>query len=185
MTTRWRPEFDPNHLNFVTTKAVKVRHLFQRDIAKRIIVDSLYTSTIMNKTSLYAFVVMPNHIHVLIQCTEKHQLDDWARTVKSTVARLLVRYHQVEGNDTVLAWMAAQVTRPKKQQVKVWEDSYLAKSVVTADFMLQKLKYIHENPVQPNWGLVESPAAYPWSSAAFYEGGPCLIPVTNAYSLLG
>ena len=185
MTTRWRPEFDPNHLYFVTTKAVQYRHLFRRDIVKRIIVDTMYSVTIMNSSTLYAFVVMPNHIHVLIQCTEDRQLDDWVRAVKSTVARLLVRQYQVEGNDTVLAWLGSQVARPEKQKHKVWEDNYLAKSVVTVKFMLQKLKYIHENPIQPHWQLAATPAVYRWSSAAFYDGGACLIPVKDVKSLLG
>ena len=51
--------------------------------------------------------------------------------------------------------------------------------------MLQKLDYIHKNPTQPHWLLAGTPAEYPWSSAAFYEGGACLIPVANAYKLLG
>jgi putative transposase len=185
MTTRWRPEFDPNHLYFVTTKAAEYKHLFRSDCVKRIVVDALYTTTLMTQSKLYAFVVMPNHIHVLIQCTQEYKLDDWVRTLKTMAARLVVRHYQVERNDQVLAWMASQVTRPEKQRYKVWEDSYLPKSVITAEFMLQKLKYIHENPVRFSVPLVESAAAYAWSSAAFYEDGPCLIPVTSAYTLLG
>ena len=128
--------------------------------------------------------MVPNHIHVLIQCTEDHQLDDWVRAVKSTVARLLVRQYQVEGNEAALAWLASQVARPKRQKHRVWEDSYLAKSVAMVKFMLQKLKYIHENPVQPYWQLAETPAVYRWSSAAFHDGGACLILVSNAFDLL-
>jgi len=101
---------------------------------------------------------MPNHIHVLIQCTEDHQLDDWVRAVKSTVARLLARQYQVEGNEAALAWLVSQVAHSKNQKHKVWEDNYLAESVGTAKFMLQELKYIHENPVQPHWQLAETPA---------------------------
>jgi putative transposase len=32
-----------------------------------------------------------------------------------------------------------------------------------------KLNYIHENPLQEQWNLVDSPEKYPSSSAAFYE----------------
>lgn len=185
MTTRWRPEFNPHHLYFVTTKAVQYRHLFRRAIVKRIIVDTVYSTSIATRAKLYAFVVMPNHIHVLLRCSEESRLDGWLRVVKSTVAQLLVRHYQVESNEAALAWLASQVTRPGKQRYKVWEDNYLAKSVITPEFMLQKLEYIHGNPVQPHWQLAEAPAAYPWSSAAFYEGRACLIPVANAFDLLG
>ena len=67
MTTRWRPDFDPDHLYFVTTTAANRTHIFQRDVIKRILVDALYYISLMNKVSLYAFVIMPNHIHVIIR----------------------------------------------------------------------------------------------------------------------
>ena len=49
MTTRWRPDFDPSHLYFVTTTAAQRVHVFQRDLIKRIVVDALYYVGLMNK----------------------------------------------------------------------------------------------------------------------------------------
>jgi len=184
MTTRWRPEFDPNYLYFITTKVVGYRHVFRRGIMKRIVADAMYTATILSGSKLYAFAIMPNHIHVLLQCPQANPPGYWVRTLKSVSARLVVRHYQVEHNESTLNWLASQVTNPKKQRYKVWEDNYLAKSVVTERFMLQKLKYIHQNAVQERWRLAERPTAYEWSSAAYYEGGACLIPVVNAFDLL-
>ena len=36
----WKPNFTPEHFYFVTTKAVDYLHLFQRDVIKRIILDT-------------------------------------------------------------------------------------------------------------------------------------------------
>ena len=67
----------------------------------------------------------------------------------------------------------------------MWEDGYLSKSIVTPDFLVQKLTYVHNNPVQPNWHLVDVPEAYVWSSARFYlENEPCIIPVQDVRKLL-
>lgn len=41
MTTRWRPDFDPANLYFVTTTAAELAHIFRQDIVKRIVVDAL------------------------------------------------------------------------------------------------------------------------------------------------
>lgn len=185
MTTRWRPTFNPHGLYFITTKTVHYEHLFRRDIVKRIVTDALYAATLLSESTLYAFVVMPNHIHVIIECSEGNNPGDWVRFFKTLSARLVIRHYQVEDNDRVLEWLASQVKRRSRQRYKVWEDSYLAKNVVSEDFMLQKLTYIHKNPVQPRWELAASPTAYAWSSAAFYEGGACLIPVRSAFELLG
>ncbi len=186
MTTRWRPAFDPEHLYFVTTATAEHTPIFQRDIVKRILVDGLYYASLMNKVQLYAFVVMPNHIHAILQCPPEFPPANWARALKTSTSQLIVRLYQVEQNDRALEDLRALVTRPEKQTYKIWEDGYLAKSVVTAEFCVQKTEYIHNNPVQPHWQLAETPEAYPWSSARYYlKAEPCLIPIRDVRALLG
>ena len=62
-----RPDFDPAHLYFITTTAVERAHLFRRDIVKRILVDSLDFIRVLGRVNLYAFVVMPNHVHFIVR----------------------------------------------------------------------------------------------------------------------
>jgi len=58
--TSWRPDFNPEHLYFVTTKAVQYAHLFHRDVMKRLMVDTLDCFRSQKRFELYTFVVMPN-----------------------------------------------------------------------------------------------------------------------------
>jgi REP element-mobilizing transposase RayT len=76
MTTRWRPDFEPEHLYFLTTTAEQHTRIFQRDVVKRILVDGLYYTGLMNKSTLYAFVIMPNHVHAIVQCPAEVPLKD-------------------------------------------------------------------------------------------------------------
>ena len=39
--SNWRPNFRSENLYFVTTKAVDYTHLFQRDVVKRLLIDTL------------------------------------------------------------------------------------------------------------------------------------------------
>ena len=144
MTTRWRPDFDPDHLYFVTTTAANRTHIFQRDVIKRIMVDALYYISLMNKVNLYAFVIMPNHIHAIIQCPQDFPPKDWARAFKAGTSRLIVRQYQVESNLAALDALRAMVMRPEKQEYKVWEDDYLAKGISTPAFLEQKFSHRHE-----------------------------------------
>lgn len=185
MTTRWRPDFDPSHLYFVTTTAAEYKHIFRRDVIKRILVDSLYYVSLMNQVIIYAFVIMPNHVHVIIRCPATCPLKDWVRAFKNGSSRLIVRLYQIEGNQQALDTLQQLVTRPEKQEHKVWEDGYFARDAVTPRFLAQKLAYIHNNPVQPQWGLVDAPEDYVWSSARFYlRDEPALIAVQDARELL-
>ena len=186
MTTRWRPSFDPDHLYFVTTTAAERTHIFRQDVVKRVLVDGLYYVGLMNQVVLYAFVLMPNHVHAIIQCPPECPPKDWTRAFKAGTARLIVRQYQVADNQPALDALRRLVTRPKKHEFKIWEDGYLAKEVLSPAFLEQKLTYIHNNPVQPHWRLVETPEEYAWSSARFYlRDEPAMIPVRDARELLG
>ena len=182
--TDWRPDFDPAHLYFVTTTAVQRAHIFQRNVIKRILVDGLYHLHIVDRTGLYAFVIMPNHVHFIVRCREDDPLKDVVRDFKANTARLIVWQYQAERNQKVLDFLAEAVTRPEKQRFKVWEDGYNAKDVFSPDFLLQKMEYIHNNPLQPHWRLAERAEDYIWSSARFYLlDEPALIPLTDAREL--
>jgi putative transposase len=182
--TNWRPDFDPSHLYFVTTTAVQRAYLFRRPVIKRILVDGLYHLHVVDRTELYAFVIMPNHVHIIIRCREDDPLKDIVRDFKANVARLVVRQYQVERNQTALDFLSKVVTRPERQTHKVWEDGYNAKDVFSVEFLRQKMAYIHHNPLQTHWQLVERAEDYIWSSARFYLlEEPALIPLSDAREL--
>jgi putative transposase len=183
--TNWRPDFNPDNLYFVTTSAVQHHHLFIRDVIKRLVVDSLDCMRLRERLKLYAFVIMPNHLHVIIQCRAEDPLANVIRDLKKHIADRLIRHYRVEGNQSVLDFLASAVTRPDKQQYKVWEDGYDAKDVFSPEFLRQKMTYSHNNPCQSHWNLVERPEDYIWSSARFYLlEEPAIIPLDNASFLL-
>jgi REP element-mobilizing transposase RayT len=132
---------------------------------KRLIVDSLDYVRLRGRFKLYAFVVMPNHIHIVIQCCADDPLENVIRDLKKQTADRLIRHYRAEDNQSVLDFLASTVKQPGKQRYRVWEDGYNAKDVFSPEFLRQKMSYIHNNPCQPHWNLVEHPEKYIWSSA--------------------
>jgi putative transposase len=181
----WRPDFDPSHLYFVTTTNVQHHHLFRRGVMKRLVVDALDCMRLRRRFKLYGFVVMPNHLHLIMQCDADNPLPACVRDLKKHIADRLIRQYRTEGNQAMLDTLASMATHPNKQQTKVWEDGYNAKDVFSPEFLRQKLTYIHGNPCQPQWSLAELPKDYVWSSARFYLlDEPAIIPLDNAKHLL-
>ena len=181
----WPVHIDPAHLYFITASAVQQAHVFQRDVIKRILVDSLNTGRILGQYELFAFVIMPNHVHLIIRCLNGYTPGDVVREFKKATANLILRQYEAENNHEVLAFFASAVKPGQKQEHAVWEDEYQAKNIFSPAFLHQKLDYIHHNPVQPHWCLVEQPEQYVWSSARFYlAGGRALIPLSDARELL-
>jgi REP element-mobilizing transposase RayT len=152
---------------------------------KRLVIDSLDCMRLRKRLKLFAFVIMPNHIHIIIQCLVEDPLANVIRDLKKHTADRLIRHHRAEGDKSLLDFLSSVVTRPEKQQYKVWDDGYLAKDVFSAKFLRQKMTYVHNNPCQPHWSLAKRPEDYIWSSARFYLiEEPTIIPLDNASFLL-
>jgi putative transposase len=182
--TDWRPDCDPDHLYFVTTATVQHRHLFQRDVMKRLVVDTLDCMRLRGRFKLYCFVIMPNHIHVIVQCHAEDPLADCLRDLKKQIADRVIRHYRTERNQAALNLLTPARTS-SQQQHQVWEEGYNAKDVFTPEFLREKMTYIHGNPCQPHWQLVERPEDYLWSSARFYLlEEPAIIPLDDAAHLL-
>jgi REP element-mobilizing transposase RayT len=92
--SRWKLDYDPSHLYFVTTTAIHRVHLFKRDVIRRLIVDVLDMVRILRSLELYAFAVMPNHAHFIVQCTTEYTISDLMREFKSSVANRIVWQYQ-------------------------------------------------------------------------------------------
>ena len=183
--TNWRPNFDPDNLYFVTTSAVQRRHIFKYDVIKRLIVDSLDCMRLRKRFDLYAFVVMPNHLHIIIQCASENPLASAIRDLKKHTSDRIIRHYRALNNQAALDFFASVATHSDKQQHKVWKDGYNAKDVFSPDFLRQKMTYVHNNPCQPHWALAECPEDYLWPSARFYLlEESAVIPLDNASHLL-
>ena len=181
----WPVPIDADHLYFITTRAVQWAHVFRRPVIKRILVDSLNVARILGQIELYAFVLMPNHVHLIVRCLGDYTPPDVVREFKKATANLILRQYEAEGDQRALDLFAAAVQPGQKQEHAVWKSEYQAKNVFSPDFLRQKLTYVHENPIQPHWRLAEAPELYPWSSACFYLAGKrALIPLSDARELL-
>jgi hypothetical protein len=57
------------------------------------------------------------------------------------------------------------------RKFQVWERNSLSIDIYSEAVFIQKLNYLHNNPMQPKWSLCEAASEYRFSSAAFYETG--------------
>jgi putative transposase len=89
------------------------------------------------------YVVMPEHVHLLVSEPERATLATALKAIKQSVAR-----------------------RRVKTGGHFWQGRYYDFNVGTATKRAEKLKYIHGNPVRR--GLVESPEDWAWSSYRHY-----------------
>ena len=120
-----------------------------------------------------AYVIMPNHLHVILHFhNESFDLNKIIANGKRFIAYEIVNRLEADGNATMLGRLQSLVTEREKKKAqlhKIFKDSFDAKAIFTQPFLLQKINYIHNNPVTGKWMLAKDFVEYEHSSASFYE----------------
>jgi REP element-mobilizing transposase RayT len=121
------------------------------------------------------YVIMPNHIHVLIAFTRISQsINTVIGNGKRFMAYEIVKRLKEKGDIEILNRLADGVTRRDYNRGKLhelFEPSFDWKECRSNKFINQKLNYIHNNPCSGKWNLADSPVNYVHSSAKFYLTG--------------
>ena len=119
-----------------------------------------------------AYVIMPNHVHcILFFPTEQFDLSKLVANGKRFMAYEIVKRLKEKRASSILMQLQEGLS-PKQlqkgQHHKVFEESFDAKPIYHRKFLIQKVNYIHLNPVRGNWKLAAHWEDYEQSSARFY-----------------
>ena len=118
---------------------------------------------------------MPNHLHCILHFHETNfNLNKIIGNAKRFMAYEIVKRLKEKKEMVILELLSVSVTEREKkkgQLHKVFKDSFDAKAIFSDKFLVQKLEYIHNNPVIGKWQLVKDFVEYEHSSASFYEEG--------------
>lgn len=151
--------------HFFTATILEWKRLLKPAKYKDIIIDSLRFLFQEQRVRVNAFVIMINHIHLIWQMMPGILYEDVQRDfLKYTAGKIkadLKRYHP-----TVLERFKVKA---KDRHYQFWERNALSIELGPTGFLLQKLNYIHANPVRA--GLCSRPEEYKYSSANFYKTG--------------
>jgi REP element-mobilizing transposase RayT len=169
--------YDSTHLYFITASIIGWKHLFIQDDYAMIPLHSFAWLQQRKRILLFAFVIMPSHLHVILK-PESHPVGEILQQIGSFTAHEILKKLR-EQNQTELLHMFEKEKRDQRHEHSIWQDIQ-AKNIYSMDFLQQKLEYIHQNPVSKDWKLAEDRADYPYSSAGYYDyGRKPIIEVTN------
>ena len=137
---------------------------------------------------LLGYVIMPNHVHLLIAFRNSGQsLNKVVGNGKRFMAYDIIQRLKEAGNDQLLVQLSSYVSvaeRKKGKLHEVFEPSFDWKECLSHNFIEQKLNYIHENPCKGKWQLASKLEEYEHSSANYYiTGEQGVYPVTSYMEL--
>ena len=154
-----------NYLQFFTATNLWWGRLLQLDKYKQIIIDSLKFLVENGRVKVYGFVIMPNHIHIVWKIDENHKLENVKRDFLKYTAQM-IKFDLIENHPQVLPHFEVNL---KDRKYQFWERNPLSIDLYSRKVVSQKLHYVHANPLQEKWKLVDTPEKYWFSSSRFYE----------------
>ncbi len=173
----FKPVHDPTHLYFVTSTLVEWQPLFAHHQYASIVLNSLQWHREQERILLFAFVVMPTHLHWIGKPSDPFEISHVLESFASYTAHEILKALRREGRDDWLTVFAAHAEPGKNH--RIWQKTE-AKNVYSVEFLREKVEYTHNNPINKRWNLVADRADYCYSSACFYDRGQePIIPVDD------
>ena len=162
--------YGAHHLHFITCSCYR-RLPFLRTVRSRDRLLSILEHTRRRyQFVVVGYVVMPEHVHLLITEPEIGTPSTVMQVLKQRTARALLP--KDSRSDVRQRCLFGEATVP----APFWQARFYDFNVWTAKKRLEKLRYMHRNPVKR--GLVTAPEEWRWSSYRFYfldEAGPVRI----------
>jgi len=145
------------HPEFITVTCLNWIPVLETKEHKNIILESLDFLVKNGRVKVSGFVLMDTHFHLIWQVMGDHKREDVQRDFLRFTAQQILKNLR-NSNSQLLN---------KDRKYQVWERNSLSVELYNSKAMIQKLEYIHSNPVQA--GLCTLPEDYEYSSAWFYE----------------
>jgi len=160
----------PGHAHELTFSCYHGLPLLGKERSRLWFLESLAQARQKHSLQLFAYVVMPEHAHVLLYAPDdNYDIPAILKSIKQPVARRAMNYLREAAPD----WLENLGTsRPDGKTVyHFWQDGGgYDRNIHSADAIISSIEYLHANPVRR--GLVASPTDWEWSSARWWEGQP-------------
>ncbi len=160
-------QMDFDKVYFWTDTVKEWKHLLQHDNYKKLIISSLSELKNRSQIIIYAFVIMPNHIHLIWELKKPNGKEKPHASFNKFTSHLIVSDLKQKHPEMLSSFKVEE----KERQHRIWQRDPLAILMDTRQKVEQKIEYIHNNPLQTYWNLADRPEDYSWSSAEFYTKG--------------
>lgn len=169
---------NPEGLYFCTLTVVRWIDLFTRPRYRELLLENLQFCQKRKGLHINGYVVMTNHLHLLAWSEPEHPLPQVLKEFKSYTAKVFLESlkQEPESRDWILPLFRSHAVHYKPSQAhQVWIHGSHPKEAFSPLVAMQKLEYIHLNPVKAGW--VRSPADWVYSSAGNYLRGEGILEV--------
>ena len=159
------PSIITEYPQFFTATNLEWKNLLQTDEYKDIVIEGMRFIVRDKRVIIYGFVIMHNHMHIIWQMQAGMKREnvqrDFLKHIAQKIHEDMLRNKRKDLSDYLV--------NAKDRKYQFWERNSLSVDIWSEKVLVQKLKYIHENPVRA--GLCQNAEKYKYSSASLYKTG--------------
>ena len=162
---------------YLTLTVVGWVDVFTRQSHKDALIESLRYCIKNKGLNVYAYCLMTNHLHMVVNCNEPFQLKDVIRDFKRHTVKTIIN-QIINKPESRREWMLREFAEAgdknaRNKTYKFWKSGNHAIELFTEKFVWEKINYIHNNPVKEKF--VKNPQQWLYSSASNYWFGKGLL----------
>ncbi len=158
-------EYITEYPHYFTATNLEWKRLLAKEKYKHVIIESMSFLVKDKRVIIYGFVIMDNHIHIIWHLQPNKNREAVQRDFLKYTAQQIKKDMLLNHPDELQEF----IVNAKDRKYQFWERNPLTVEIWSEKVLLQKLNYIHENPVRA--GICRYPAHYKYSSALFYYSG--------------
>jgi len=156
-----------NPCYYLTSVANDRLPVFQTDKIKTIACNALDEARNSANILIFAYVIMPDHVHLITNSSRK--ISEVLRYANGIVARRVIDYLKKQNFAGSLEKLRHE-EKTNQYKYSLWEHHPNAMSLTSKAMFMQKVNYIHQNPVRA--GLLEQADDYLFSSVRIWKRMP-------------
>ena len=169
-----------HELHYLTMTVVGWIDVFTRKDYKDIIIESLKYCQKEKGLLLFAYVIMSNHLHLIVRAGGEQGLSSIVRDFKKYTSKTIIASIQHHPQESRRDWMMRMFKyyakyNKRNKEYQFWQQDNHPIELISPKWINQKIDYIHFNPVQA--GIVDKAEEYLYSSARNYRNREGLIEV--------
>ena len=154
-----------DHLNtarFVTFSCYRRHKLLQAPPVIRVFLETLEFVCRQYEIRVFGYVVMPEHVHLVVHPPDSIKLGPVIGQIKSKSASRIV-------TERLLVFPAnCSIEKAGVRRQAFWQPRCYDHNCRSPETVVEKINYCHNNPVKR--GLVTEPGVWRWSSFTWYAG---------------
>ena len=137
---------EENGIYFVTSTITEGLPVFTSEKYFKIMVRSLHFCKENKGLKLHAYVILDNHFHLVASAPD---LSKTMTSMKNYTAHEIIKQLKEDKKDWLLNQLAFYKKRHKKESThQIWQEGYHPQVLIDENMLIQKIDYMHHNPVK-------------------------------------